>query len=309
MVDFNGQVVIVTGAGRGMGRAIARELGRRGARVVVNDYGGNVVGDGGTPVDAAGQVVEEIAREGGEAVASNDAVGDAAAAERIVAAAVDRWGRVDGLINNAGITWRDRACDISREAMERVMATNFWGPFHLLQAVWPHMQRQQHGRIVNVMSSSILGLGRRVSYTASKAALFGLTGEAAVEGAEHNILVNNLFPSGYSRMVEGTEEPYHSWMRENFQPERMAPAVAWLVSRELDVTGMTFQAGGGRFSRVAMTNNDGIFSPTLSLEDIAARFGEVIAMDQREVLTRATDLMARSTLWIPWPDQDVPIVV
>ena len=171
------------------------------------------------------------------------------------------------------------------------------------------MQRQRHGRILNVMSSSVLGLGNRVSYTASKAALFGLTGEAAVEGAEHNILVNNLFPSGYSRMVENTQEPYRSWMRDNFQPELMAPAAAWLVGPAMDLTGMTFQAGGGRFSRIAMTNNDGIFSPTLSLEDIAERFDEVTAMDQREVVTLATDLMTRSTKWVPWPSGDAAIVV
>ena len=302
-IDFSDQTVIVTGAGGGMGREMARMMAARGAKVIVNDYGGDIHGNEGTS-QRAQAVVNEINAKGGIAIASSVPVGSAGAAEEIAGAALAAFGRIDALINNAGVTDFGASYDIPLEKLERVMRINFWGPFHLMRAVWPTMQEQKYGRILNVMSSAILGIGHLVAYSASKSALIGLSAEAAIEGKADNILVNGLFPAGYSRMVEGSDGPHRDWMKKYFQAEKVAAAVTFLVSRQMRDSGEIYTAGAGRVARVAFAVNEGFFDEAITPEKVADNFSQVRDMSQTEVGTSCWDLDSRYLKCAPWTGGD-----
>ena len=218
MIDFNGQAAIVTGAGRGMGREIALLLARRGAKVLVNDYGGDPEGHAGTSKEAEA-VAEEIRRANGIAVADATTVGDSAGADRIIAAALEAFGRIDILINNAGGSTIAPIDELSDEAIERVMRTNYWGPYLLIRRAWPHMRKQGYGRILNVSSSATLGIGTVAPYSSAKAAMIGLTCEAAIEGKPHGIGINAIFPAGYTRLAAKSQEAARVWMETYFAPQ------------------------------------------------------------------------------------------
>src|SRR5689334_14174423 len=173
-IDFSNQVAIVTGAGGGMGRDMALILAERGAKVVVNDYGGDILGHAGASAKAEA-VVKEIRDAGGTALANATAVGTPEAAHDIVQCAMDAWGRVDILINNAGVTAFGGLAEIPLEDVARVVGINFWGPYLLMREVWPIMKQQGYGRILNVSSTASLGMGTITPYSASKAGLIGLT--------------------------------------------------------------------------------------------------------------------------------------
>lgn len=298
-VDFTGQAVIVTGAGGGMGKEMARMLAAHGAKVVVNDYGGDIHGHAGS--DNRAQIVaDEICAAGGTAIASNVAVGTAEAAEQIVGTTLAAFGRVDAIVNNAGVTDFGAVADIPMEKLERVMLVNFWGPFNLMRAAWPAMQKQKYGRILNVMSSGILGIGHLVAYTAPKAALIGLTNEAAIEGKGDNILVNGLFPAGYSRLVERSDPPHRDWMKKYHLPEKVAAVVTYLVSNQMQSTGEIYTGGAGRISRVAFANNDGYYDDHITPEKIAENFDQARDMSDVQIHTSCWNLDSRYLKWCPW---------
>jgi NAD(P)-dependent dehydrogenase (short-subunit alcohol dehydrogenase family) len=275
-MDLKDQVIIVTGAGGGIGRAIALLLGRLGARVIVNDYGGDSVGAAGD-ISRAEAVAAEIRAAGGEATANGEPVGSIQAAAAIRDMALATYGRIDALINNAGIMAIGEIDAIPDALIERVIETNFLGPYRLMRAVWPGMKARGHGRIVNVSSSSLLGFGDRAPYGASKAALIGLTADAAINGRPYGILVNSLLPAAITRLTDGQaggadaiDPAMWEMLRANFAPEFVAPAAAYLVSPGLSITGDHIVAGANRVARLAHFETAGWRAPDATIADIEA---------------------------------------
>lgn len=299
MIRFDEQVAIVTGAGRGMGREIALLLAQRGAKVLVNDYGGDPYGNAGTP-EAAEAVAAEIRTAGGQAIANAATVGSSASADDIVSATLTAFGRVDILINNAGGSTIAPIDELTDEDIERVMRSNYWGGYLLLRRVWPHMRKQGYGRILNVCSSATLGIGTIAPYSSAKAAMIGLTHEAAIEGKPHGILVSGTFPTGYSRLAAKSQEDARVWMEKNFHPALVAQAVAYFVSREMQHTGEIYGIGGGRVSRIAVFNNDGYFDRELTPEKVGAHMADIRNLRGAVHVGNSMEENMRYQRWLPW---------
>jgi NAD(P)-dependent dehydrogenase (short-subunit alcohol dehydrogenase family) len=299
MIDFDGQVAIVTGAGRGMGRSVALLLARRGASVLVNDYGGDEFGNPGTSREAEA-VAEEIRAAGGKAAANSTTVSDGASADEIVNAALAAFGRVDVLINNAGGSTIAPLDELADAALERVMRTNYWGAYMLIRRVWAHMRAQRYGRIINVCSSAVLGIGTIAPYSSAKAAMVGLTHEAAIEGKPHGILVNGTFPAGYSRLAAKSAEDARRWLETYFQPELVAQAYAYFASREMQHTGEIYSVGAGRVSRIAFVNNDGYFNRELTPELVAQNIERIRDLTCAVHVGSSWEENQRYQRWAPW---------
>ena len=255
MVGFDGQVAIVTGAGRGLGRLYALELARRGAGVVVNDVGSTMGGDG---VDAsvADQVVEDIRGGGGKAVASYDSVDTPEGGGAIVHAALDAFGRVDAVVSNAGIFQTLPFEDLTPADWRRMLTVHLDGAFHVSQPAYRAMKRQGGGRFVFIVSSAgLFGQPNSAHYAAAKAGTLGLANVIAIEGAAHGILANCVLPFGYSRMVFETTgdrdeiEPEPGFLHA-IEPELVVPMVVYLASRDCELTHHNFSACAGRYARV-----------------------------------------------------------
>ena len=308
-IDFTGQVAIVTGAGGGMGRDMALALAARGARVVVNDYGGDIFGHAGGSAKAEA-VVEEIQAAGGTAVASGAAVGTEQAAGVIVETAMKTWGRVDVLVNNAGVTAFGALDEIPTEDVRRVIDINFWGPYMLMRAVWPIMKRQAYGRILNVSSSASFGMGTITPYSASKAGVIGLTTDAAIEGEPLGILVNALMPAGHTRLSgDDLTAPEHAaWFREHFQTTKIAEAVAYLVSREMRHAGEVYDVGAGRVARIGFFSGDGYFDPALSAETVAEHFQQARELSTGAFVSSCVEATLRYANFCPRPGGAVNIL-
>jgi NAD(P)-dependent dehydrogenase (short-subunit alcohol dehydrogenase family) len=226
-IDLTGRVAIVTGAGNGLGRAHALLLARRGAKVVVNDLGGATDGTGGSPT-AAQRVAEEIVAAGGEAIANGASVTDNAAVEAMVAETMAKWGRIDILINNAGILRDKSFSKMELEHFRAVVDVHLMGAVHCTKAVWEIMRAQNYGRIVMTSSSSgLYGNFGQSNYGAAKLALVGLMNTLAIEGEKSNVRVNCIAPSGATRMLEGL---LPQDMLDLLAPEAVSPAVLALVA-------------------------------------------------------------------------------
>lgn len=276
-IDLSGQVAIVTGAGGGMGRAYALELAHRGAAVVVNDYGGGVLGEQNGSAGPADAVVAEIVGAGGRAITSSLAVGSARHAKAILQSALDAFGRIDILVNNAGTGIAGCFTAHEDEAIERHYATNLIGGHHLMRAVWPHMSGQNYGRILNVSSNGALGVGGNAPYAAAKAGMLGLTLDAAIEGKPQGILVNAVMPTAYSRLIEQMPDlATVAWFRDNLKPEQVAAAMTWFLSRDCTETGRILLTGGGRLSSLIFAETGEIFDPMISAEIVAQKIGQVL---------------------------------
>jgi NAD(P)-dependent dehydrogenase (short-subunit alcohol dehydrogenase family) len=258
MSEFQDKVVVVTGAGGGLGKSHALEFARRGAKVVVNDLGGNADGTGAS--DMADLVVEEIRAAGGEAIANKASVADRAGAESIIADAVGAYGTVDILVNNAGIL-RDKSFkNMSLDDWDLVMDVHLNGTAYVTHAAWPIMYEKNYGRIVFTSSGSgIFGNFGQSNYGAAKMGMLGLMNVLALEGASHNIKVNTLAPAAATRMtntVPGRDEDL-----DNPDPERapalVTPAVLFMCRDEAP-TGKVINAGLGRFAISAVFTNPGV---------------------------------------------------
>jgi NAD(P)-dependent dehydrogenase (short-subunit alcohol dehydrogenase family) len=252
--EFEGRVALITGAGDelGLGFAYARFLAHRGARIVLNDYGAGTLGLPEQGVDAA--VAERAAQRirdlGGEAIASAGDVADPATARAMVELARATWGRVDIVINNAGIASARFFPDVDADDVQRHVGVTLLGCLNMAKAAWPHFVERGFGRIVNTGSSACFG-NEIASYASTKAGLFGLTRTAAIFGREHGIAVNLILPAAFSRLTSLLPDTaFKAHLREHFPSEAVAPLVAYLVSERCDVTGEAFSAGGGCFARV-----------------------------------------------------------
>lgn len=258
-IRFDDRVAIVTGAGTGLGRSHALLLAQRGARVVVNDPGGAVDGRGSAHA-AADKVVAEIKAEGGQAVANYDSVADRIGAARIVATAMDTWGRLDILVNNAGIL-RDKSFhNMPLEDFEEVVQVHLMGTVYCTRAAWPIMRERKYGRIVVTTSGSgTVGNFGQSNYGAAKTGVVGLINVLRLEGAKYNILTNAISPSAYTRMTEGLLPPD---IAPYMKPELVSPAVAWLCSDECSISGTIIAATAGGFARVQYFVTEGVqFDP------------------------------------------------
>ncbi len=279
---FDDRVAIVTGAGGGLGRAHAMVLAARGARVVVNDLGGprdglgDGLGDGSSAM--ADAVVAEIAAAGGRAIANGDSVATREGADALVAQALDTWGRVDIVVNNAGITGQGNFAE--PESYQRVYATHLIGTVNVLRAVWPRFVERDYGRVVNTTSGSVFGAAGSGDYAAAKGGIFALSRNLAQDHEGTNIKVNAIMPMAYTRMTAAIPHPPTvEWLEKWFAPEKVSQFVAYLCHESVPCTGETFTVGGGRAAHVVFAHTTGYFDLDASPESYRDHFGEVMADD------------------------------
>jgi NAD(P)-dependent dehydrogenase (short-subunit alcohol dehydrogenase family) len=273
-ISFDGRVAIVTGAGGGLGRSYSLELARRGARVVVNDLGASVDGSGAGP-RAADAVVEEIRVAGGEAVASYDSVATPEGGEAIVATAVEAFGAVDAVVNNAGIL-RDRSfANMTLDELHGVLDTHLKGAFYVSMPAFRIMRERGYGRFVHTSSNAgIFGNFGQANYGAAKMGLVGLSNVLAIEGAKNGIQSNVIAPVARTRMTEQLLGP----LAELVSPEQVMPMVVFLCSEANPYTHEIFTAGGGRYGRIFIGTNAGWFAGSRivpSVDEIAAHLSEI----------------------------------
>lgn len=277
-LGFDGRVVIVTGAGRGIGRSYALLLAARGARVVVNDLGGSIGGSGADagPADA---VVAEIVAAGGEAVADTGDVSDPEAARMMVALALERFGRIDALITNAGIVRWAGPADADADNLARHLAVHVAGSFNVAIAAWPHLIGQGAGRIVMTTSAGTFGLPHNLGYATAKGGVLGMVRSLAVAGRPHGIAVNAIAPAAYTRMagVPGREPDPDDPLVAGMDPDLVAPMAAYLAHPDCPVSGEVYAAGAGRFSRIFLAATPGylVEGRTPTPEDVAAHWDEI----------------------------------
>jgi NAD(P)-dependent dehydrogenase (short-subunit alcohol dehydrogenase family) len=272
-IDFEGRVAIVTGAGGGLGRSHALLLASRGAKVVVNDLGGTRSGEGGGS-EMADQVVDEIVQAGGEAVANYDGVHTWEGGESIVRTAIDAFGKVDIVINNAGILRDTSFAKLDEPALDMVLKVHLYGGFHVARAAWPHLRENEYGRVVNTTSGSgLYGNFGQSNYSAAKLGLVGLTRTLAIEGAKYGITSNVIAPVAASRMTEDIMPPQ---LLERLEPEYVSPLVAYLASEACTDTGRIYSVGGGYMARVAILEGEGTtFDGVPSPDDVADKWDEL----------------------------------
>jgi NAD(P)-dependent dehydrogenase (short-subunit alcohol dehydrogenase family) len=279
-LGFDGRVAIITGAGGGLGRAHALLLASRGAMVVINDVGGSVHGDG-TDRGPAQQVVDAIEAAGGVAVADTNSVATPEGGAAIVRTALDTFGRVDIVVNNAGIL-RDKSFqNLTPDLLEPVLDVHLRGAFNVTIPAWTQMRAQGYGRVINTSSASgILGNFGQANYGAAKMGIWGLTKVLSIEGASHGILVNAIAPIALTRM---TEEIFSS-LAPHLQPERVAAVVAYLAHESCGLSGEALSCAGGRVARFFVGLTPGLLDPDLTPEGVAGNL---------------TTIMSEADYWVP----------
>ena len=272
-IDFKDQVAIVTGGGTGLGRSHALQLAARGARVVVNDLGGSRDGSGSSKA-VAQQVVDEITASGGEAIANGADITKESQVSAMVQEALDKWGRVDVLVNNAGILRDKSFAKMSLEEWRLVVDVHLNGSAYCCHAVWPAMRQQGYGRIIVTSSSSgVYGNFGQANYGAAKYGVVGLMNVLAIEGRKYNIHVNSLVPTAATRM---TEDVMTESMLEQLKPEYVSPAVLFLASADAP-NGEILMAGAGNYTVAKLIEAEGIKLPEgqRTPENVAAIFDKI----------------------------------
>ena len=271
-LGYDGKVAIITGAGGGLGREHALLLASRGAQIVVNDLGGGVAGGDSGDLGPAEQVVKEIEAAGGVAVADGNSVATPEGGEAIVQTAIDAFGRVDIVINNAGILRDKTFHNMTPEFVDPVLDVHLRAAFWVTKPAWLHMREQGYGRIVNTSSNSgILGNFGQSNYGAAKMGLVGFTRVLAAEGAKYNIKANALAPVARTRMTADLLGA----MADKVGPELVSPIVAWLVHEDCPVTGEIYSAAGGRIARYFIGLTPGYFNAALTVEDVRDNFEQI----------------------------------
>ncbi len=275
-IDYDGRVAIVTGAGGGLGRSHALLLASRGAKVVVNDLGGTRDGSGGGS-EMADAVVQEILDAGGEAVANYEGVHTWEGGQAIVQSALDAFGRIDVVINNAGILRDSSFAKLEEPQLDLVVKVHLYGAFHVARAAWNHFKDQGYGRVINTTSGSgLYGNFGQANYSAAKMGQVGLTRTLAIEGAKYGITANVIAPIAASRMTEDIMPPQ---LLAKLEPEYVSPLVAYLASEACTESGTIFSVGGGYIARVAILEGKGAtFDGVPTPEDVADRWADVTAV-------------------------------
>jgi len=270
-LGFDGKVAIITGAGGGLGRQHALLMASRGALIVVNDLGGSVDGTGAS-TSAAQKVVDEIKAAGGEAVADTNSVATPEGGEAIVQSAIDAYGRVDIVINNAGIL-RDKAFhNMEPDLLNPVLDVHLKGAFYVTKPAFVRMREQGYGRIVSTSSAAgIFGNFGQTNYGAAKMGLVGFTRVLAVEGARNNIKANAIAPLALTRMTENIM----GGLADKLDPGHVSPLVAFLAHETCPATGQVFSVGGGRVAQVFIGETKGFYSPNLTPEDVETNWSTI----------------------------------
>jgi NAD(P)-dependent dehydrogenase (short-subunit alcohol dehydrogenase family) len=268
---FDDRVAVVTGAGRGLGRAYAHLLASRGAKVVVNDVGGGLDGDG-VDADPAEAVVGEILAAGGTAIACGASVATREGGQAIVQTAVEHYGGIDVLVHNAGNVRRGSLKEMSYEDFDAVLDVHLRGAFHVVRPAFPLMCEAGYGRIV--LTSSIGGLyGNHgvANYASAKAGMIGLSNVVALEGAAEGVTCNVIVPAAVTRMAEGLDTSAYPPMGA----ELVAPVVGWLAHESCSVTGEMFVALAGRVARVVIAESPGVYRSSWTVEDIGSELDAI----------------------------------
>lgn len=268
---FDGRVAVITGGGRGLGRAYALLLAERGAKIVVNDPGASLSGDA-TEEGPAEALVREINALGGEAVANTDSVATPEGGKAIIQSAIDAFGRLDILIHSAGNVRRAPLAEMSYDDFNLVLDVHLRGAFHVVREAFPLMLAQNYGRII--LTSSINGLygkSNNVNYAMSKAGMQGLSQTAAIEGQHNDVKSNLIIPAAVTRMSDGIDTSQFPPM----EPEMVAPAVAWLAHEDCSVSGEMLVAMGGRVARAYVAETPGVYQPQWTVEDVAREIGTI----------------------------------
>jgi len=295
-IRFDNRVAIVTGAGNGLGRAHALLLASRGARVVVNDPGGAVDGrplsSGGGDHAAADKVVAEIKAAGGQAVANYDSVAEPKSAANIVKTAVDSFGTVDIVVNNAGVLRDKTFHNMTIEDFDFVVKVHFLGTAYVTHAAWPIMRAKAYGRVVVTSSNSgIYGNFGQANYAGAKLAVVGLVNALRLEGHKYNIMVNALAPVAGTRMTKSLMPPE---MVARLDPAFVSPMVAWLCSEECQRTGEIWSAGAGYFARIEYREAPGVRikgrAPTV--EDVADNIDKIADLSDSKVYRTSSEEVA-----------------
>ena len=261
---FDGRVAVVTGGGRGLGRSYGLLLASQGAKVVVNDPGGSITGDG-TDAGPAEEVVREITATGGTAMASTESVATPEGGTAIIDTALDRYGRIDILVHNAGNVRPASLKEMTYDDFEAIVDVHLRGAFHVVRPAFPLMCDTRYGRIV--LTSSIGGLyGNHevANYAVAKAGVIGLSNVAAIEGAAHGVRSNVIVPAAVTRMADGIDTSAYPPMG----PELVAPVVGWLAHESCSVTGEMLVALAGRVARAVVCETPGVYRPSWSIAEV-----------------------------------------
>ena len=278
---FDNRVAVITGAGRGLGRAYALLLAARGAKVVVNDPGGSLKGEG-ADANPAQDVVREIEAAGGQAVACTESVATPEGGQAIVQCAMDHYGRIDILIHNAGNVRRGSMKDMSFDDFEAVLDVHLRGAFHVVRPAFPLMCKAGYGRIV--LTSSIGGLygsAGVVNYCVSKAAMIGLANTVAVEGAAEGVKCNLIVPAAVTRMAEGRDTSAYPPM----EPDLVAPTVGWLAHESCNISGEMLISIAGRVARAFVAESPGVYQRQWSIEQVGAQMDRIRSTETPWVLS------------------------
>lgn len=268
---FDGRVAVITGGGRGLGRAYALLLASKGAKVVVNDPGGAMSGAGGD-AGVAQELVDEIRAAGGEAVANTDSVATEQGGKAIVEAALDSFGRIDALIHNAGNVRYGSLSEITHEDFRAVVDVHLMGAFNVVRPAFPLMCAQEYGRIVLTSSiGGIYGNNRCVNYGVAKSGMIGLNNIAALEGEGCNVKSNIIVPSAVTRMAEGIDISQYPPM----EPELVAPVVGWLAHEDCNITGEMIASIAGRIARCFIAETRGVYRPSWTIEEVGQAMAQV----------------------------------
>jgi NAD(P)-dependent dehydrogenase (short-subunit alcohol dehydrogenase family) len=297
---FDGKVALVTGAAGGLGRSYALLLASRGARVVVNDLGGSVTGEGSDSTPAESLALE-IRRQGGDAVADSNTVSTPEGGEAIVATALDTYGRLDILINNAGIIADAPFEEMTPARLDPVIDVHVKGAFNVTRSAWSAMRDQGYGRIVNTTSTAgLIGHRGQTNYGTAKAGLLGLTRILALEGEAYGIKVNAIAPTAVTRMLleamntpgeESDVKGLQSFrtLMDHLDPGLVSPVVVFLAHENCPVSGEVFTAGGGQVSRFFVGRTPGFYKSDLSVEDVSERFTQICDESDYTVPTSPVD--------------------